>query len=105
MTAVVTEDAPGGLEARRAKFEEWAAVALEDTTADAIAGYRSPVEEDAYLVPHSDIGSVTLTSMWLAWFAALDGVEIRLPDEEPGYMYWAPDVVDAIEAAGVRTKP
>lgn len=104
MSASMTEDAPGGLDARRAKFEEWAAGVFEDTTADAIASYRSPLEEDAYLVPHNDTGTVALTSMWLAWFAALDGVEIRLPDEEPGYMYWAPDVVDAIEAAGVRTK-
>ncbi|QEU28891.1 Lar family restriction alleviation protein [Pseudomonas luteola] len=30
---------------------------------------------------------------------------VQLPEEQPGYMYYAPDVVDAIEAAGVRVKP
>lgn len=40
-----------------------------------------------------------------AWEASRAALVVELPEEQPGYMYYAPDVVDAIEAAGVRVKP
>lgn len=42
---------------------------------------------------------------WTVWLSAIASVEIELPSEEPGYMYYAPDMVAAIEAAGLRVKP
>lgn len=44
-------------------------------------------------------------SMWFAWKESRAALVVELPEEQPGYMYYAPDVVDAIEAAGVRVKP
>lgn len=40
-----------------------------------------------------------------AWEASRAALVVTLPEEQPGYMYYAPDVVEAIEAAGVRVKP
>ena len=40
-----------------------------------------------------------------AWRASRAALVVELPEEQPGYMYYAPDVVDAIEAAGGRVKP
>ncbi|MBL1311255.1 MULTISPECIES: hypothetical protein [unclassified Pseudomonas] len=42
---------------------------------------------------------------WLAWTASREVLVIELPTEQPGYMYYAPDVVEAIEAAGLKVKP
>ena len=41
---------------------------------------------------------------WLAWQASREALVIELPTEQPGYMYYAPDVVEAIEAAGLKVK-
>lgn len=40
-----------------------------------------------------------------AWEASRQALEVKLPQEEPGYMYYAPDIIGAIKAAGVRVKP
>ena len=42
---------------------------------------------------------------WAAWQASRECLVIQLPAEEPGYMYYAPDMVAAIEAAGLRVSP
>ncbi|KKY52757.1 hypothetical protein AAY85_26875 [Pseudomonas amygdali pv. lachrymans] len=44
--------------------------------------------------------------MWQAWQASREALFIELPDEDgmQGHL-WAPDVVAAIEAAGVKVKP
>lgn len=42
---------------------------------------------------------------WAAWQASREELVIQLPAEEPGYMYYAPDMVTAIEAAGLKVKP
>lgn len=39
---------------------------------------------------------------WWAWQASRESLVIELPTEQPGYMYYAPDVVEAIEAAGLK---
>ncbi|WP_054915231.1 MULTISPECIES: hypothetical protein [Pseudomonas] len=39
---------------------------------------------------------------WLFWQASREAVAVVLPDEEPGYMYYAPDVLAAIEAQGLK---
>ena len=51
-------------------------------------------------------GYLSFSSMqlWAAFNAALDAVVIRMPDEEPGYMYYAPDVHTAIESTGLGLK-
>lgn len=41
---------------------------------------------------------------WKVWQASRKALVIELPDEEPGYMYYAPDVAAAIEAAGLKVK-
>ena len=50
--------------------------------------------------------SSRIAGAWEGFNAALDAVEIVLPYEEPGYMYYAPDVVLAIESTnlGLRIK-
>lgn len=42
--------------------------------------------------------------LWLGWRSSREALVIELPSEEPGYMYYAPDVVEAIEAAGAKCK-
>lgn len=42
---------------------------------------------------------------WEAWQASRAAIEVALPTEEPGYMYYAPDVVSAIESLGLKVKP
>ena len=46
-----------------------------------------------------------LHAAWLAWQASREALVIELPTEQPGYMYYAPDMVSAIEAAGLKVKP
>ena len=41
---------------------------------------------------------------WLAWQASREALVIELPTEQPGYMYYAPDVVEVIEVAGLKVK-
>ncbi len=48
---------------------------------------------------------VEASSAWWAWQASRAAIEIELPDEQPGYQYYAPDVLGAIEAAGLKVKP
>ncbi|MCX2693682.1 hypothetical protein OO256_22270 [Pseudomonas sp. DCB_CB] len=43
-------------------------------------------------------------ALW-AWQASREAVAVVLPDEEPGYMYYAPDVLEAIEAQGLKVAP
>jgi len=38
---------------------------------------------------------------WQGFNEALDAASITLPDEQPGYMYYAPDVLAAIEQTGL----
>jgi predicted DNA-binding protein len=47
-------------------------------------------------------GDDTCKCWELSWQASRAALVIELPDEQPGYMYYAPDVVEAIEASGVR---
>ncbi len=49
--------------------------------------------------------STTIQHCWLSWQASRESLVVELPDEEPGYMYYAPHMVAALEAAGVRIKP
>lgn len=53
---------------------------------------------DGYAAPVPDHG-------WWAWQASREAVAVVLPDEEPGYMYYAPDVLAAIEAQGLKVAP
>ncbi|WP_047528610.1 hypothetical protein [Pseudomonas sp. 11/12A] len=46
-----------------------------------------------------------VTRLFDAWKASRETLVIKLPTEQPGYMYYAPDVVEAIEAAGLKVKP
>lgn len=41
---------------------------------------------------------------WWSWQASREAVAVVLPDEEPGYMYYAPDVLAAIEAQGLKVE-
>lgn len=41
---------------------------------------------------------------WQVWQASRAALVVELPQEEPGYMYYAPDILEAIEVAGVRVK-
>lgn len=43
--------------------------------------------------------------LWKSWQASREAVAVVLPDEEPGYMYYAPDVLAAIEAQGLKVAP
>lgn len=42
---------------------------------------------------------------WEVWKGSRAVIEIKLPDEQPGYQYYAPDVLEAIESAGLKVKP
>lgn len=42
--------------------------------------------------------------VYWAWQASREAMVIELPEEQPMYMYYAPDVLEAIEAAGVKVK-
>ena len=70
---------------RRGLFEKWAVANLP--TSLSMRG--------------SSYASLTTQKSWEGFNAALDAVEIVLPSEEPGYMYYAPDVVRAIESIGL----
>lgn len=48
----------------------------------------------------------SVNPMWLAWQASRAALVIELPQEDGMHGHlWAPDVVAAIEAAGVKVKP
>lgn len=46
--------------------------------------------------------STVIEHCWQAWQASREALVIELPEEQPMYMYYAPDVLEAIEAAGVK---
>ena len=78
----------------REEFE--AAVALE-AKEPVLAVYLSR-RDDTY-------STSTLHFAWWAWKASREALVIELPDEDgmQGHL-WAPDVVAAMEAAGVKVK-
>ena len=78
----------------REEFE--AAVALE-AKEPVLAVYLSR-RDDTY-------STITLHFAWWAWKASREALVIELPDEDgmQGHL-WAPDVVAAMEAAGVKVK-
>lgn len=55
-------------------------------------------------VTEGEYTGFTVQHCWEAWQASREALAIELPSEEPGYMYYAPDVVAAIEAAGLKVK-
>lgn len=52
-----------------------------------------------------DYCNTRVKDAWWAWQASREAVAVVLPDEEPGYMYYAPDVLAAIEAQGLKVAP
>jgi len=78
----------------RQQFEEWAKTGddlLEEED------FRWMVGADTYYFS-------VVRYMWEAWQASRESLVVELPDEEPGYMYYAPNIVDALTALGIRTK-
>ncbi|MEW9876567.1 hypothetical protein [Pseudomonas putida] len=51
-----------------------------------------------------DYCNTRVKDSWWAWQASREAVAVVLPDEEPGYMYYAPDVLEAIEAQGLKVE-
>lgn len=76
---------------RREKFEQ----AYADAHSMPVETFHQYRMGDTYRLPG-------IAKCWRFWNLALDSVVIALPDEQPGYQYYAPDVAEAIEAAGVR---
>lgn len=76
----------------REEFEAWHKRVVAGCIATGLVSYARQVDEfkEAYFV---------------AWEASRAAIEIELPDEQPGYQYYAPDVLEAIEAAGLKVKP
>lgn len=87
--------------------EEFEAAFVEEMVARCGEGYRSSVKfffvekepDGTYSNPIAHAG-------WWAWQASRAALVIELPQEDgmDGHL-WAPDVVAAIEAAGVKVKP
>jgi len=84
-------------EARRAAFEAWA------------AQRRYPLQRDGVVVCYA---ARCTDEAWDAWNAALDSVEVKLPEVEYFGDYWSggyaikkEDVAEAIQAAGIKVKP
>lgn len=76
----------------REEFEEWLIPAWSR---------EKFVDEDGDLQYRED----WVQGAWIGWQASRQVLVIELPQEEPGYMYYAPDMVKAIEAAGLKVKP
>ncbi|ENA37469.1 hypothetical protein HMPREF1487_04387 [Pseudomonas sp. HPB0071] len=47
---------------------------------------------------------VYMQGLWIGWQSSRAGLVVKLPEEQPGYMYYAPDVVDALDAAGIPVR-
>ncbi|WP_145256986.1 hypothetical protein [Pseudomonas sp. DE0157] len=62
------------------------------------AGHLAKGEDGEYL-------NYAAQCYWLFWQASREAVAVVLPGEEPGYMYYAPDVLAAIEAQGLKVTP
>lgn len=69
----------------RDEFEAWA------------ASNGQPIDNDGGVY-----STRSVDCLWVAWRASREALVIELPQEQPGYMYYAPDMVKAIEAAGVK---
>ncbi|MDG9785254.1 hypothetical protein [Metapseudomonas otitidis] len=80
------------IERRRPAFEAWALANMN---------FRNPIarwQQGDYVHPSTHVA-------WDAWNAALDSPVVELPGDDgmDGHL-WGPDVVDAIERAGLRVK-
>lgn len=89
-------------EKRRAKFEAWYQKEFEKET-----GRKMVTPLCEYRMGDNYQSGTYLDSCWIGWNAALDSVEVELP--EPFEMddfegYDAPEVRAAIESAGVRVR-
>jgi len=86
----------------REQFEQWAkdrySWHLHDDARDPEDRTLASWNGDAY-------GNRIVEGMWQAWKASREAVAVVLPDEESGYMYYAPDVLAAIEAQGLKVAP
>lgn len=80
-------------EKMREEFEAWSAE--HDYLGGCLAGRNSKGE---YF-------DVDMQHAWESWQASRAAIEVELPQEEPGYMYYAPEVVQAIESLGLKVKP
>lgn len=86
----------------REEFEEWAASVLlhGKVSGDQIKGMR----EGKHYSSYNQYTAGVLSGAWHGWEASRAELVIVLPEEQPGYMYYAPDVAEAIQAAGVTIK-
>ena len=74
----------------REQFEKWATN----------AGFIVTTKKDGYLYPATN-------SAWQAWQASREAIEVELPEEESfgcHAIYYAEDVIEAIEQAGLKVK-
>jgi hypothetical protein len=53
----------------------------------------------------SELGEREKQFAFLVWQQSRAALMVELPEEQPGYMYFAPDVVESLEAAGIQVKP
>jgi hypothetical protein len=63
---------------------------------------RQPPKGNNYIDP---MAQADWESFQKGWKASREALVIELPEEQPMYMYYAPDVLAAIEAAGLKVKP
>ena len=62
-------------------------------------------EVRALRLGNDSYSSPKVSSAYYWWKRSRASLAIELPSEEPGYMYYAPDVVAAIEVHGLRVTP
>ncbi|MFJ4349441.1 hypothetical protein ACIPZ5_00920 [Pseudomonas sp. NPDC089428] len=86
----------------REEFEQWAKDRYSWHLHD---DARDPEDRTLASWNGETYGNRIVEGMWQAWQASREAVAVVLPDEEPGYMYYAPDVLAAIEAQGLKVAP
>lgn len=82
-------------------------ISREQFEATVIKQFEGLGEESPSLIRNDDgdYQGLEVQAAWWGWQASREAVVVELPDEEPGYMYYAPDVLAAIEAQGLKVKP